>query len=153
MRNLKDSAETTPSLTPEDIDRLEQRARSTANGYAYDTNISCYVYGQDVLALVREVRRLREENARLIDPKDTTEGFWESQKQAAVKSAKGLTPEPEIEPDPPIAPMNPEPIVATVPTPVPVTLPTPTPPVPAPQPSHQAPARPQQRNERGGGRR
>lgn len=131
MRNLKDLVETVPTLTPEDIDRLEQRARSATNGYAFDVNISCYVYGQDVTILLNELRRATRQIARL-------------QGQLATRSSK-----PETEPDTPIAPTDPEPSATTVPTPVPVTLPPP--PLPVSQPTNQT--RPQQRNERGGGRR
>ena len=50
---------------PIDLELLEKRAQSAVNGYTADVNITCYVYGQDVLALARYVRNLEQENRNL----------------------------------------------------------------------------------------
>ena len=50
---------------PIDLELLEKRAQSAVNGYTADVNITCYVYGQDVRALVRDIRSLKEENRKL----------------------------------------------------------------------------------------
>ena len=52
-------------LTDSELNTLEQRAQNATNGYTADVNITCYVYGQDVRALVRDIRSLKEENRKL----------------------------------------------------------------------------------------
>jgi len=48
-----------------DLDKLEKRARNAVAGYGSDVNITCYVYGKDVLMLLDEVRELSRENDAL----------------------------------------------------------------------------------------
>ena len=48
-------------LSDDELGTLEKRAQNALSGYTHDVNITCYVYGQDVLMLVQEVRRLKEE--------------------------------------------------------------------------------------------
>lgn len=46
----------------EDLDlvKLEQRASKAINGYSADVTINCYVYGKDVLALIRRIKTLEK---------------------------------------------------------------------------------------------
>lgn len=60
-------------LDPKPLETIERRAQNAVNGYAADVNITCYVYGADVCALLNERRRLlaivdrlRTENAHLM---------------------------------------------------------------------------------------
>lgn len=59
-------------LSDTEIQKLDQRARNAVNGYAADINITCYVYGQDILALLRDREELRKE-LRNLTPKVITE--------------------------------------------------------------------------------
>ena len=48
-------------LTSEEIDKLEKRALGGLSGYTADVNITCYVYGKDVLALLNDRREILAE--------------------------------------------------------------------------------------------
>ena len=52
-------------LSDSELYTLERRAQNAVNGYTADVNITCYVYGQDVRALVQDIRSLKEENRNL----------------------------------------------------------------------------------------
>ena len=45
-------------LTSGEIEKLEKRALGGLSGYTSDVNITCYVYGRDVLALLNDRREI-----------------------------------------------------------------------------------------------
>ena len=54
-------------VTDSELNTLERRAQNAINGYTADVNITCYVYGQDVLTLLKEIKGLKK---RLLDVAD-----------------------------------------------------------------------------------
>lgn len=53
------------AMPPEKLAKLEKRARDACSGYGSDVNITCYVYGQDVMELIQEIKRARELEGKL----------------------------------------------------------------------------------------
>lgn len=62
-------------MTDADFKRYEDRAHNAISGYSADVNITCYVYGADVLALLKEIKELKLANELLkssVDQKRVT---------------------------------------------------------------------------------
>lgn len=65
MNSIRGRVRRTFVISAEEVNRLEKRASNAVNGYTSDVNITCYVYGQDVIKLLNERQLLMEEIERL----------------------------------------------------------------------------------------
>ena len=79
------------SLTAFDLEKLEKRAQTALNGYTADVNITCYVYGADVLTLIKEVRELQGKLTVVVSELQpcVTEGNWNKEQLLPCYDALG----------------------------------------------------------------
>ena len=76
-------------LTHAELEKYEKRARSALNGYTSDVNITCYVYGKDVLDLLEYIKVLQEKVRGVVEelrPCVTDNGYMGSERTVVYEA-------------------------------------------------------------------